>query len=128
MTGTSMDGLDICVSKIKFFLKSINVKVIKDGYVEFPKKIKIKIENSLSLKKEYFGEIVALNIWNPEESIFNKKIKRIFDFTISTILISLHRLDLLNGFTRIIGIKEGRILLNAEKNKFKKNKLEEIYN
>ena len=36
----------------------------------------------------------------------------------STILISLHRLDLLNGFTRIIGIKAGRILLNAEKNKF----------
>ncbi len=52
MTGTSMDGLDICVSKIKFFLKSINVEVIKVGYVEFPKKIKLNIENSLSLKKE----------------------------------------------------------------------------
>ncbi len=52
MTGTSMDGLDICLSKINFFSESTNIEVLKVGYVEFPQTIKSNIENSLSLKKE----------------------------------------------------------------------------
>ena len=62
------------------------LKVLGDTCIQISYMMNLNIP-SLSLKKEYFGEIVALNIWNPEESIFNKKIKRIFDFTISTILI-----------------------------------------
>ena len=62
------------------------LKVLGDTCIQISYMMNLNLP-SLSLKKEYFGEIVALNIWNPEESIFNKKIKRIFDFTISTILI-----------------------------------------
>ena len=36
--------------------------------------------SSMSLKKEYLGDLVAINIWNPDFPILNKKIKRIFDF------------------------------------------------
>ena len=41
---------------------------------------------SMSLKKEFFGDLVALNIWNPEDSFFNENIKRGFDFASSIIL------------------------------------------
>jgi len=39
--------------------------------------------NSISLKKEYFGDMIALNIWNPENSIIKDKIKRLFDLMVS---------------------------------------------
>ena len=45
----------------------------------------------------------------------------------NTILISLHRLDLLDGFNRIIGMKNGEILFDLEKNKLKKFHLNKIY-
>ena len=44
-----------------------------------------------------------------------------------TALISLHRLDLLDGFNRIIGMKNGEILFDLEKNKLKKYHLNKIY-
>ena len=43
--------------------------------------------SSLSLTKEYYGEIIGLNLWNPEDSLLNYKIKRISDFFMSLILI-----------------------------------------
>ena len=45
----------------------------------------------------------------------------------NTTLISLHRLDLLDGFNRIIGMKDGEILFDLEKNKLKKFHLNKIY-
>ena len=44
-----------------------------------------------------------------------------------TTLISLHRLDLLDGFNRIIGMKDGEILFDLEKNELKKFHLKKIY-
>ena len=41
----------------------------------------------MSLEREYIGDIMALNIWNPSNSIVNIKIKRIFDFCFSLIII-----------------------------------------
>ena len=43
--------------------------------------------NSISLKKEYFGDINGLNLWNPEHSIINERIKRFFDLGLAIILI-----------------------------------------
>ena len=43
--------------------------------------------SSLSLTKEYYGEIIGLNLWNPEDSLLNYKVKRISDFFISLFLI-----------------------------------------
>ena len=45
----------------------------------------------------------------------------------NTTLISLHRLDLIDGFNKFIGIKDGKILFNLRKNDLKKFHLEEIY-
>ena len=45
----------------------------------------------------------------------------------NTTLISLHRLDLLDGFNRIIGMKNGEILFDLEKTKLKKFHLNKIY-
>ena len=45
----------------------------------------------------------------------------------NTTLISLHRLDLLDGFNRIIGMKNGEILFDLEKTKLKKYHLNKIY-
>jgi len=45
----------------------------------------------------------------------------------NTILISSHRLDLLDGFNRIIGMKKGQILFDVEKTKLKKFHLDKIY-
>jgi len=52
MTGTSMDGLDLSASKIKFIDDSISIDVIKNGYVKFPKKLRFEIEKSLNLDKD----------------------------------------------------------------------------
>tara|TARA_Y100001970_G_C14206731_1_gene844511 strand:- start:1438 stop:2169 length:732 start_codon:yes stop_codon:yes gene_type:complete len=45
----------------------------------------------------------------------------------NTILVALHRLDLLDGFNRIIGMKNGQILFDIEKSKLRKFHLKNIY-
>ena len=45
--------------------------------------------NPLSLRKEYFGDIAALNLWNPVYSPINEKIKRIFDLVLSITFLVL---------------------------------------
>ena len=42
-------------------------------------------------------------------------------------LVSLHRLDLLDGFNRVLGIKDGEIFFNLERIKLKKSHLDKIY-
>ena len=62
------------------------LKILGDLCIEVSYIVDWKI-SSLSLQKEYFGEIFALNIWNPEDSLLNQKIKRLFDVIISVILL-----------------------------------------
>ena len=45
----------------------------------------------------------------------------------NTTLIALHRLDLLDGFNRIIGMENGQILFDIEKSKLRKFHLKNIY-
>ena len=44
-----------------------------------------------------------------------------------TALVSLHRLDILDGFNKVIGIRDGNISFNIERNKLKKFHLDKIY-
>ena len=44
-----------------------------------------------------------------------------------TTLIALHRLDLLNDFDKVIGIRDGKIFFNLKRNNLKKIHLEKIY-
>ena len=44
-----------------------------------------------------------------------------------TALVALHRLDLLNDFDKVIGIRDGKIFFNIKRNNLKKIHLEEIF-
>ena len=44
-----------------------------------------------------------------------------------TTLIALHRLDLLNDFDKVIGIRDGKIFFNIKRNNLKKLHLDKIY-
>tara|TARA_Y100001970_G_scaffold293002_1_gene437121 strand:- start:12031 stop:12768 length:738 start_codon:yes stop_codon:yes gene_type:complete len=44
-----------------------------------------------------------------------------------TILISLHRLDLLDGFNRVIGLKDGEIMFNIKREDLNNSHLKKIY-
>ena len=44
-----------------------------------------------------------------------------------TVLVALHRLDLLNDFDKVIGIRDGKIFFNTKRNNLKKIHLEKIY-
>ena len=44
-----------------------------------------------------------------------------------TILVALHRLDLLNDFDKVIGIRGGKIFFNIKRNNLKKLHLDKIY-
>ena len=42
-------------------------------------------------------------------------------------LVALHRLDLLNDFDRVIGIRDGKIFFNIKRSNLKKIHLDKIY-
>ena len=44
-----------------------------------------------------------------------------------TALVALHRLDLLNDFDKVIGIRDGKIFFNIKRNNLQKIHLEKIY-
>jgi len=44
-----------------------------------------------------------------------------------TSLVALHRLDLLNNFDKVIGIKDGKVFFNIERTNLKKFHLDKIY-
>jgi len=45
----------------------------------------------------------------------------------NTIFLSIHRIDLLDGFTRIIGLKNGEIIFNLRRDNLRHFHLEELY-
>ena len=56
------------------------------------------------------------------ENIYTNKTK-----ASKTALVSLHRLDLLDGFDKVIGIKDGKIFFNIGKTNLKQFHLDKIY-
>ena len=44
-----------------------------------------------------------------------------------TVLVALHRLDLLDDFDKVIGIRDGKIFFNIKRDNLKKIHLEKIY-
>ena len=44
-----------------------------------------------------------------------------------TALVSLHRLDLLNDFDKVIGIRDGKIFFNIKRTNLEKIHLDKIY-
>lgn len=44
-----------------------------------------------------------------------------------TLIVSLHRLDLINGFKRIIGLKNGKLILDIDRSNLKESHINELY-
>ena len=45
----------------------------------------------------------------------------------NTVLVALHRIDLLNDFDKVIGIRDGKIIFNIKSTKLNNLHLEKIY-
>ena len=83
-------------------------------------------ESDILLADEPFNNLDPTLISNMKNLLLISKNKNKIRIP-NTILISLHRLDLLDGFNRIIGMKNGQILFDLEKNKLKNFHLNMIY-
>ena len=56
MTGTSMDGLDICVAEVEFGEKSATINVLETGSVPYSKKMRTDVEICLDLDEKMISE------------------------------------------------------------------------
>ncbi len=110
---------------LKESIYSQNIRKISGG-----QKQRVAIARSLIQDSEILLADEPFNNLDPKLTSNIKNILLINKNKISvpnTTLISLHRLDLLDGFKRIIGMKDGQILFDVEKSKLKKYHLNKIY-
>ena len=85
-------------------------------------------ESDILLADEPFNNLDPKLITNIKNLLLMNEIENKIKIKVpSTLLVSLHRLDLLDGFNRVIGIKNGEIFFNLERIKLKKFHLNKIY-
>ncbi len=56
MTGTSMDGLDICVAEVEFGEKSVKINVLETGSAPYSEKMRTDVEICLELDEKMIAE------------------------------------------------------------------------
>ena len=115
--------MQICNLKKSIYSK--NIRKISGG-----QKQRVAIARSLIQESDILLADEPFNNLDPKLTANIKNILLISKNKIrvpNTILISLHRLDLLEGFNRIIGMKNGEILFDLKKNKLKNFHLNKIY-
>jgi len=117
--------LQLCYLNKSIYSKNINK--ISGGQKQRVAIARSLIQGSeILLADEPFNNLDPKLTSNLKDLLLTTKIKNKIKLP-NTILISLHRLDLLDGFNRVIGIKDGKILFDLDKNKLKKSDLEKIY-
>jgi len=119
------DYMEVCCLKKSVFSKTI--KQISGG-----QKQRVAIARSLIQESDILIADEPFNNLDPKLSRYIKNLLLNLDYKNElkipkTTFISLHRIDLLDGFNRVIGIKGGEILFNIERIKLRKDHLNEIY-
>ena len=85
-------------------------------------------ESDILLADEPFNNLDPKLITNIKNLLLMNEIENKIKIKVpSTVLVSLHRLDMLDAFDRVIGIKNGEIFFNLERIKLKKFHLNKIY-
>ena len=117
--------MKICNLNKSIFAK--NIKVLSGG-----EKQRIAIARTIIQKPniifadEPFNNLDSNTISKLKDILLNKKL--IYEYKIpETILISLHRLELLKGFNRVLGMNEGKIMFDLKIEDFNNHHLEKIY-
>ena len=106
---------------------SKNIKSISGG-----QKQRIAISRSIIHEPEILFADEPFNNLDPKLCLYLKNlfISRLNNYKIefpNTILFSLHKIDLIDGFTRVIGLKNGEICLDTKRDELRKSDLENIY-
>ena len=112
---------------LKKSIFSKNIKNISGGQRQ-----KIAIARTIIQQPDILFADEPFNNLDPNFIIYLKDIlinkKRINKLkTAETILISLHRIDLLDGFNRVLGLKDGEIIIDLKRENIKDYHLNKIY-
>ena len=117
--------MELC--KLNSNIYSKNINCISGG-----QKQRIAISRSIINEPEILFADEPFNNLDPKLCIYLKNlfISRLNNYKIefpNTILFSLHKIDLLDGFTRVIGLKNGEICLDTKRDELRESDLENIY-
>jgi len=117
--------MELC--QINANLYSRKLKILSGG-----QKQRIAISRSIIQEPEILYADEPFNNLDPKLSNYLKNlfILRLNDYKIkfpNTILFSLHKINLLDGFTRVIGLKNGEIYFDIPRDELNETHLENIY-
>jgi len=113
--------------KLNSSIFSKNLKNISGG-----QKQRIAISRSIIQEPEILYADEPFNNLDPKLSYYLKNIfiSRLNDYNVkfpNTIIFSLHKIDLVDGFTRVIGLKNGEIFFDIHRDELRESHLKNIY-